>query len=146
DANGSTSVKRFIQLADAAGAQEYRLSSGSGISNALPIVGSDLQETMEVEPNDRVQDATPVVVPVVCNGKFDRLDDVDGYRFEAQGGQRLVLDVQAARLGSPVDTFLTFMDRAGHVLKEDDDGSGGPDSHMEVDIPRTDEYVALIRN
>jgi hypothetical protein len=146
DSSGANTVRRFIPIESSGGAQEYRVTTSGGISNALPIIASDYPEISEVEPNDRIQDATPIVVPAVCNGKFDTLTDVDAYRFQAQGGVRLLVETQAARLGSPVDTFVSFMDRAGHILKEDDDSGGSGDSRMEVDIPRTDEYVVFVRN
>lgn len=146
DSSGATSVKRFVEMQSQPGAQEYRLVTSAGMSNPVPLMAETLVDALEVEPNNRVQDATTVQVPVVCNGKFDTLTDVDAYRFQAQGGQTLVLSITASRLGSPVDTFLTLSDRAGRVIRRDDDGGGMPDARMEVTIPRTDEYVVFVRN
>jgi len=112
----------------------------------MVVLSGSFPESPEVEPNDRVQDATPVVVPVACSGKFDAARDVDGYRFQAQAGQRLVLEIQASRLGSPVDTYITLMNRSGQVVGRDDDGGGMPDARLELTVPTTDEYVAFVRN
>jgi hypothetical protein len=101
---------------------------------------------MEEEPNDRVQDGNPVTTPCTIAGKFDRPDDVDAYRFEGQAKQRLVFEVMAQRLGSPVDTFITLQTRSGQLIAKDDDGSGGPDSRMEATLPSTEEYVLFVRN
>ena len=146
DAAGATSVKRFVDMQDSRGTQEFRLITGAGMSNAVPLVADNQVDALEVEPNDKFSDATQVQVPVNCNGKFDTLTDVDAYRFQGQGGQRLVFAITASRLGSPVDTFLTLADRTGKVIARDDDGGGMPDARMEVTIPNTEEYVVYVRN
>lgn len=146
DSAGSTSIKRFVEMQSRPGAQEFRLVTSAGMSNPVPLMAETLMDAVEVEPNNRAQDATPVQVPIICNGKFDTLTDVDAYRFQAQGGQTLVFSITASRLGSPVDTFLTLTDRSGRVIRRDDDGGGMPDARMEVTMPRTDEYVIFVRN
>lgn len=146
DASGATSLKRFVDMQGTPGAQEFRVITSAGMSNAVPIMAETLPDVLEVEPNDRTQDATQIQVPAVCNGKFDTMTDVDGYRFQGQGGTRLVFSVTASKLGSPVDTFITLMDRQGRVIARDDDGGGMPDARMEVTIPNTEEYVVFVRN
>jgi hypothetical protein len=146
DASGATSLRTNLTMQATAGAQEFRVSTGSGTSNALPVVAGVNEEIAETEPNDRLQDGTQVTLPVICNGKFDSLTDVDAYRFQAQGGQRVVCQVDASRLGSPVDSFLTLLNRSGQVIQRDDDGGGMPDARLEVSIPTTDEYVLFVRN
>jgi hypothetical protein len=146
DSSGATSIRQAIGVSRTEGTQEFRVNAAGGVSNALPLVSGAFEEVSEAEPNDRVQDATPVTLPATCNGKFDRLTDVDGYRFQAQGGQRLVCAVEASRFGSPVDTFLTLINRSGQVIASDDDGGGMPDARLEVNIPNTDEYVIFVRN
>jgi hypothetical protein len=146
DSSGATSLKRFVDMKETPGAQEFRVITAAGMSNAVPMMAETLTDVLEVEPNDRMQDATQVQVPAVCNGKFDTMTDVDGYRFQGQGGTRLVFAITASKLGSPVDTFLTLMDRQGRVIARDDDGGGMPDARMEVTIPNTEEYVVYVRN
>jgi hypothetical protein len=151
DETGATSVRRAIDLPGAPGASEFRLVTEHGPSNPVPVIATAFPETSEVEPNDRAQDATPVITPAVCTGKFDRPQDVDGFRFQGQANQRLVVEVSAARLGSPVDTSLTLMTRAGRIVARADDskdaaGRDVPDSRMEVTLSASEEYVVLVRN
>jgi len=146
DGTGATSVKRLVEMQPQPGAQEFRITTASGMSNPVPLLAESLVDALEVEPNNRPQDATAVQVPIVCNGKFDTITDVDAYRFQGQGGQTLVFSITASRLGSPVDTFLTLTDRAGKVIRRDDDGGGMPDARMEVTIPSTEEYIIFVRN
>lgn len=145
NAAGDTEVRSFVNLVGL-GAQEFRYAASTGTSNVIPLLSTPFPVATEVEPNDRFQDGTPVITPVTCCGKFDRPGDVDAFRFEGQAGQHLVLEVMAQRLGSPVDTFLTLTTRSGAVIARDDDGSGGPDSRMEVTLPGTEEYVVFVRN
>jgi hypothetical protein len=146
DPSGATMLRQAIPMNPTPGAQEFRVVTAAGASNALPVMSSALEEVAEVEPNDRTQEATAVTLPSVANGKFDTLTDVDAYRFQAQGGQRIVCQVEAGRLGSPVDTFLTLLNRSGQVIGRDDDGGGMPDARLEASIPSTDEYVLFVRN
>lgn len=146
DSSGATTIRSAIPMQPAAGAQEFRVTTSGGISNAVPVIASAIDEINEAEPNDRVQDATPVTLPVVCNGRFDKLTDVDAFRFQAQGGQRIVCQVEASKLGSPVDSYITVMNRSGQVIGRDDDGGGMPDARLEVSLPNTDEYVVFVRN
>ena len=144
--SGETETKTFITPDSSAPVFEFRHASQTGISNPVLLLTSPYPVITEEEPNDRVQDGTPVVTPCVCAGKFDRPDDVDAFRFQGQAGQRLVFDVMAQRLGSPVDTYLTLQTRSGQVIARDDDGSGGPDSRLEATLPNSDEYVVFLRN
>src|SRR5262249_59546571 len=44
------------------------------------------------------------------------LGAADPWRFTARKGQRLVLEVNARRLGSPLDSFVEILDGQGQVL------------------------------
>jgi len=143
---GDTKIRTALNLPSAPGVTEYRVTTPSGISNAVPVMAGAGFEVPETEPNEKVTNATQVTAPVTCWGTFDSLQDVDAYRFQAQAGQVLVVQVTASRLGSPVDSYLTLMDRSGTVVARDDDGGGMPDARIQVTIPTTDEYVVFVRN
>ena len=57
----------------------------------------------------------PVDVPVpgVANGIIDEPGMTRMWRFEARKGQRLILEVNARRLGSPLDSYLEVLDLQG---------------------------------
>ena len=90
-------------------------------SNALPLAVDDLPEAMETEPNDAPAAAQAIAVPVVINGRIQAPGDADYFAFQAEAGQTLALEVQARRLGSPLDSVLTLFDAAGKKLAEHDD-------------------------
>lgn len=90
-------------------------------SNAVPFAVDDLPEVQESEPNDSITQANRVTVPVVINGRIQTSGDEDYFIFKAEEGQRLLMEVDARRLDSPLDSVLTLFDAAGKKLAENDD-------------------------
>jgi hypothetical protein len=145
DDAGATTVQRAVTF-QTPGVQEFRVTTAGGLSNAVPLISDPLVEEPEVEPNNTISNGTPLVIPSTASGKFDSEGDVDIFRFQAQGGQLLIMEVSAAQLGSPVDTALILKSRAGEVVGQNDDSAAGTDSRLELKIPATDEYALVIRN
>jgi hypothetical protein len=90
-------------------------------SNLVPFAVDDLPEAQESEPNDSIAKANRVPVPVVINGRIQRSGDEDYFIFKAEEGQKLLMEVDARRLDSPLDSVLTLFDAAGKKLAENDD-------------------------
>ena len=90
-------------------------------SNLVPFAVDDLPEAQESEPNDSIAQANRVTVPVVINGRIQRSGDEDYFIFKAEAGQKLLMEVDARRLDSPLDSVLTLLDAAGKKLAENDD-------------------------
>jgi hypothetical protein len=101
----------------------YALSVGTGnlISNSVPFAVDTLPECLEKEPNDSLQTAQPVTLPVIVNGRIDRPGNWDMFRFEGRAGQQIVAEVTARRLDSPLDSVLELTDAAGKRLAFNDD-------------------------
>ncbi len=59
--------------------------------------------------------AQSITVPVTVNGKL--LSDHQDFRFHARKGQKLILDVNANRLGSPLDSLLEVLDSAAKPIE-----------------------------
>lgn len=98
------------------GAPLLRLTSGN-----LPFAVSELPSVREAEPNDTDATAQRITVPVVVDGRIGKPGDSDYFRFRAEKDQRLVVEVQARRLDSPLDSFLTLYAANRTVLAENDD-------------------------
>ena len=73
----------------------------------------------ETEPNDQPQNATVVAAPVKISGKIDSSaePDVDLFRFTAQTGEEWVIEVDAARSGSKLDSFVEVLASDGSRLE-----------------------------
>ena len=74
---------------------------------------SDLPERLEVEPNDKPSDVTPLATPVMLNGRVDHPGDVDLWPVAVLAGQRLELRLSAGRLGSSLLPSLDVVDADG---------------------------------
>lgn len=105
-----------------------KLPASTGGEIAVPIDTKDLRtrrevkvltttgmpDTIEREPNDTADHATPLELPGVVNGRIDRAasinpSDRDLYRITAKKGHRLILETMASRLGSPIDTKIEVL-------------------------------------
>jgi len=107
-----------------------------------------LQESLEQEPNDEPAGAQGVRPPRVLNGRIDRPDDQDVFQFEGRAGSRVVVEVQARRLGSPLDSLVRLTDAAGRQLAAGDDcentaaglSTHQADSRIEQTLPSGGTY------
>ncbi len=94
--------------------------NGPLLSNLTLAVGEHA-ELVESEPNDDAAKAQPVTPPITINGRIFHEQGTDGdadvYRFAARKGQRLIIDVMAQRLGSPLDSFVEVLDAAGNAIE-----------------------------
>jgi hypothetical protein len=117
-------------------------------SNPVPFAIDTLPEAFEKEPNDSPQKAQRVKLPLIINGRIDRSGDWDVFRFEGRAGQKIVAEVYARRLDSPLDSVLKLTAAAGSQVAFNDDhedkGSGlethHADSYLLTTLPANDTY------
>jgi WD40 repeat protein len=87
----------------------------------LKVLVTDAAEIVEVEPNDRPEQATPLRVPGVAGGRIapaiDAATDADLYRFEARKGETWTVEVEAARRRSPLDSKVEVLDSQGRPIE-----------------------------
>jgi hypothetical protein len=100
----------------------------------------------EKEPNGGFKQAQPIKVGQVVEGAIDRPQDVDTFRFEGKAGQKLVLEVRAARHGSALDSLLTLYDARGRTLDSNDDLPDSTDSRLEVTLPAAGTYYVSVQD
>jgi len=86
---------------------------------ALQVLVSDANEIVEVEPNDAPAQATTLPAPGVAGGRIAptaAVADVDLYRFEARQGETWIIEIEAARRKSPLDSKLEVLDAQGQPV------------------------------
>ncbi len=90
------------------------------VARSVPVATRDTSATSEIteqEPNDSPARATPISLPARLVGKIARegegMSDVDFYRFHAKRGESWIFEVDAARSGSKLDSFLEVLDDKG---------------------------------
>lgn len=98
----------------------------------------------EREPNNGFAQAQAVARPQTIDGVISPPQDVDVYRFDGKAGQRVVLEAQAARHGSALDSFLSLYDASGRLLASNDDADGTTDSRIEATLPRDGAYLVSV--
>ena len=129
----------------------YRIAArkkGGFVSNSVPFALDTLPECLDKEPNNDLAHAQKVRLPVIVNGRSDRANDWDVFRFEGRAGQTVVAEVVARRLDSPMDSMLKLTDAKGKVLAFNDDhedpGTGlnthHADSYLMVKLPADGPY------
>ncbi len=85
------------------------------------VLVTDGPELVESEPNDTPAQATPIPVPCVVCGRISSAaggqSDVDLYRFNAKASRPLIIETDAARRGSPIDTKIEVLDLKGRPVE-----------------------------
>ncbi|MEX2172639.1 MAG: c-type cytochrome domain-containing protein [Pirellulales bacterium] len=94
---------------------------GAVASATTAVDESTRLEQAEQEPNDSPAAANPIAAHAVVKGviaaaKEDGAPDFDMFRFHAHKGQQFVLEINAARQKSPLDSRLEVLDAAGNPI------------------------------
>ena len=132
-------------------ARQFNLSLPNVASNNVTLVAGNLPEHLEVEPNDATDSVKPEAVSLksgmVFNGRIDKPGDIDLFRFSAEVGKTLLLEVQSSRLGTELDSVLSVLSSDGKQLKLNDDLAGGiPDSRIVWKVPSGESFFVQIRD
>jgi len=90
-------------------------------AKAKPIEPSQAKpvELTEKEPNNLPPEATRITLPTVVTGIIygERGADSDLFRFQAKAGEEWVLETNAARSKSPIDTKIEVLDTDGKPIE-----------------------------
>ena len=127
------------------GAKLWRLSCARGGTGARPFIVGDLPEFIETEPNSLPNEAQRVELPVTLNGQIAGESDLDYYRFQANAGDVVRVDVAAARLGSTLDPIVEVFGPDGRRVAADDVRVGA-DPVLAFRALTTGEYRLLVSN
>lgn len=154
----SVVIEVTIDAGAAPGDRELRLKTPAGLSNPLCFQVGTFAELCEEEPNDPHAKAlplpeAPIELPVVLNGQV-KPGDVDRFRFRAQQGQNLVIQVQARHLIPYLadavpgwfQSTITLCDSAGREIATADDYQFDPDPVLQFEVPKTGEYTLEIHD
>jgi hypothetical protein len=84
--------------------------------NQLRLALGAESEVDSAASNHSASAAQPVSVPVTINGRIDGPVQ-NFYRFHARQGEKLVIEVNARRLGSDLDSFVEVLDANGKPIE-----------------------------
>jgi len=113
--------------------------------NALALPVGNGPELIEREPNNATDEATPIDVPSAVTGCIDKAGDEDRFKFSAKKSEKLLLEVQSASLGFPLDARLTIEDAKGKELAKKDDRVRA-DPSLEWTPPEDGTFFAAVGN
>jgi hypothetical protein len=94
---------------------------GKLVSNSVPFSVDVLPECLEEEPNNEIANAQALSLPIIVNGRIDPPGDWDVFRIEGHADQKIVAEVDARKLESPLDSILKLTDAKGQLLVQNDD-------------------------
>jgi WD40 repeat protein len=89
---------------------------------AFKVLATTGPEAVESEPNDEPAQATPIAAPGAVSGRIQRRGpqgggDADLFRFRSEAGRRWVIETEAARRDSPIDTRIEVLDAEGRPIE-----------------------------
>ena len=92
-------------------------------SNPFPLlVVADVPLAREAEaPNDTLETAQPLTLPLGINGRLEREADIDYYAFDAKKGEAFSFEIVSRRLQSSLDSHLRILNDKGQQQQLNDD-------------------------
>lgn len=135
------------------GTYPLAVETEDGLTNAWLFSVSAFPETAETESqrprgprNDTAGTAQSIETPIVVNGTLGEADR-DLYRVGLKSGERIVVEVEARRLGSAIDPVLAVRSPAGRVLARSDDSPGiGGDARVDFQAREDGGYVIEVHD
>jgi hypothetical protein len=135
------------------GIRQFRIATQrAGVSSLGQIIITDEPQVNEAEPNDTLQKAQAISVPMGVNGRIQQGEDVDFFKFKVEAGQELTFAVQCARLEDLVhdlqthaDPLITLYDANGREIARNDDYYKA-DPLLSHKFEKAGEYVIQIRD
>jgi hypothetical protein len=117
-----------------------------GPTNPFEFFVEEGPETPEAEPNDDLKSGLRAPkLPLRASGRIGERADRDVYIFTAKEKQTVLVDVQARRIGSRLDSAIRVLDAAGKELAANDDAVG-KDSRLSFTAPTAGEFSVEVRS
>ncbi|MFN0199231.1 MAG: PPC domain-containing protein [Planctomycetaceae bacterium] len=126
------------------GNRYWSVSNAQGVTAPMKFVVGDEPEIVETEISG-LPIPTEVTLPVTINGRTFPREDVDIWKVQLKQGEAITAEVNAARIGSPIDSHLEIRNARGERLIENDDHFGA-DSFVQFVAPEEGSYFIHIHD
>jgi len=118
------------------------------VTNSVPFAVDTLPERVEKESNNDPSTAEELSQATIINGRIDNPGDWDVFKYTGKAGQKIVAEVIARRLDSPLDSILKITDESGKLIALNDDyddpesglNTHHADSYVMVELPADGIY------
>lgn len=136
---------RELGVDGATDAKDSRLFTwrSSEFENALTLPLGDGPEWLEADFLARSPALADLAPPFALTGCIEKIGEEDRVAFTATKGEKLLLEIQSASLGFPLDAWLAIQNAAGKELIRNDDGTNA-DPVLEWTAPESGSYVAVV--
>jgi hypothetical protein len=141
--NGEKQFRLTIPEGVPSGLYELRTVGLNGLSSPRSFFVSDHTELLETEPNETPKTAQSVSLNLVINGRIGIGGDLDGFRFSAKKGQRILIECWAERIDSRLRAVMELYDDKGRRLAVNR-GYFGIDPLIHFQAPNDGTYVVKI--
>lgn len=88
---------------------------GSPLGNPGVVVG-EFPEVLARTDGAKREELPALQVPGTANGRIATAHAAETWRFSARRGERLIVEVRARPLGSPLDSFIEILDHSGRPV------------------------------
>lgn len=105
---------------------------------------SDLNNALEVEPNNTWTEAAPVGLPIAFNGIIQVPNDHDFHRFTAKKGQAWDVHCYARRIKSGLDPVINIYNAKTKAIVVGDDDARRPDCYVRFTAPEDGDYFVVV--
>jgi hypothetical protein len=124
--------------------REIRVVTPTGVSNPLTFNLSPIPEiaSNNSQSREKPQDLS---LPIIVSGTIRNAAESDFYRFEGKKDQHVIVDVNAYRSGSKLDSSLAVSDADGKELVRSEDAAG-LDSVLDFKVPHDGAYTIELRD
>jgi len=128
------------------GITALRVLAGGQVSRLVLMAIDDLPFQLSQSDNTTREMAQGLTLPVAVEGVI-KATESQCFRFAGRRGQRIAVDVLAARLGSNLDPLVQLTGAHGKLLATSDDDPGqGSDSRLTYLLPDDGEYYLELRD
>jgi hypothetical protein len=140
------SVKLEIEVAPSAtlSQRELRVVTPDGVSNPLTLNLTPLPEVKSSNNQSR-ESPQKLTLPVVVDGTIQNAAESDFFQFAGVKGEHVILDVNAYRMGSKLDSSLGVFDHNGKEVARSEDAVG-LDSVLDFKVPENGDYTIELRD
>ena len=128
------------------GIHAMRVVTDKGVSPLRFLLVDDLPTVASVGNNTTLATAQPVSAPTAVDGAVPN-QGWQYFKFPAQAGQRISIEVLARRIGSTLDPMIRILDSKGRELAFNDDTPGlSSDSSVVHTFKDAGEYIVELRD
>ncbi len=143
---GQVTFKLNIPGDTPCGIHGMRVVTDKGVSPLRFLIVDDLPSIASAGNNTTLATAQVISVPTAVDGAVPNLS-WQFFKFPAQPGQRLSIEVLARRIGSSLDPMIRLLDVKGRELAFNDDTPGlNGDSSLTYTFKDAGEYVIELRD